>query len=245
MSIVFSNTTTKNGLIQIIERNCGFNDADVSGDATLLAKFTGDINLAIDEILGFMFPLGGTWQLDDSNHTDYPIITTNLVSGQRDYSFTVDGSSNQILDIYKVMVKDAQGVFHEIEPQDMQSDGASSFYDGVNTTGTPTRYDKTGNGIFLDLIPSYNSTGGLKVFINREASYFTTSDTTKKLGFAQLFHEYLALRPSYQYAYRKSLPMVKTLDYELQKMKAAIKEYFGTREKDVRKQMKPFNESNK
>jgi hypothetical protein len=244
MSIVFSDTTNKNGIMQLIEKNCGFSDGDITGNATRLAQFTGDVNLAVDELLGFMFPLGGTWQLDDSNHTDYPFIETDLISGQRDYSFTTDGSGNVVLDIYKVMVKNPEGVYHEITPQDQQSDGASSFYDGSNTTGTPTRYDKTGNGIFLDFIPNYNwrtteeGEKGLKVFINREASKFSASDTTKKLGFAHLFHEYLALAPSYRYGYRNSLATTKSLDYELQKMTKAIKDYFGTREKDVRRRLK-------
>lgn len=29
----------------------------------------------------------GTWAFDDSNHEDLPIITTDLKTGQRDYSF--------------------------------------------------------------------------------------------------------------------------------------------------------------
>lgn len=237
--------------MQLIERNCGFNDGDITGNVTRMAQFTGDVNLAIDEILGFMFPLGGKWQLDDSNHVDYPFIETDLISGQRDYTFSTDGSGNVVLDIYKVMVRGRDGIYREIEPQDQQSDGKSSFYDGQNETGEPTRYDKTGNGIFLDLIPNYNwrtaqeGQKGLKIFINREASYFTTSDTTKKLGFAHLFHEYLALRPSYQYAYRNSLPTLKTLDYELQKMTKAIKEYYGGREKDIKNRMTPNYQNNK
>lgn len=90
MSLVFSNTTTKNGIIQRIERYCGFNDGDISGNTLRLAQFTGDINVALDYTLAMIFEEGGTWQFDDSNHsTNYPIITTNLISGQRDYSFTV------------------------------------------------------------------------------------------------------------------------------------------------------------
>lgn len=240
MSIPFSNTTTKAGVIQLIERNCGFADGGVSGNSTLLSQFTGDINLAVDEILGFMFPRGGTWQLDDSNHTDYPFIYTNLVSGQRDYSFTTDEQGNVILDIYRVMVADSSGNFQEITPKDQQTansnnSNTNSYIDGQDTAGMPTSYDKTGNGIFLDPIPNYNYTNGLKVFINREASYFTPTDTTKKLGFAHLYHEYLALRPSYQYAYRNNLSNAKILENEMIKMREAIIEYYGTREKDVKK----------
>lgn len=251
MSLQFSNTTTKNGILQIIERNCGFGDGDITSNPTRLAQFTGDVNLAIDKVLGFMFPLGGAWQLDDSNQTDYPFIETDLVSGQRDYTFITDGSGNVILDIYKVMVRGTDGVYREIEPQDQQSDSVSSFYDGVNTQGTPTRYDKTGNGIFLDFIPNYNwrnteeGKRGLKVFINREATYFATSDTIKKVGFAHLYHEYFALYPSYQYCRINAPQLAQAIYRDLTVMEQAIKEYYGSREKDVINRMKPLVENNK
>jgi hypothetical protein len=239
MSLVFNDTATGKGVIQTIERRLSFNDGDISGSTALMKYFTSEVNITIDEMLGFLFPKVGPWQLDDSNQTDYPIITHNLVSGQRDYTFTVDGTSNVILDIYRVMVADSNGVFRDITPVDQQiannnnNSDTTGFVDGQNLTGIPTKYDKTGNGIFLDLIPNYNRTGGLKVFINREATYFTTSDTTKKLGFAHLFHEYLAVRPAHIYASNKVMPMAVTLGNERLALKMAILEYFGHREKDV------------
>ena len=206
---------------------------------------TRDINLALDKVFSLIFEVGGTWQFDDSNHTDYPIITTNIVSGQRDYSFTVDGSGNLVLDIYKVMVADSNGIFFEVFPTDQQGNTPLSMTDGQNTQGSVLTYDKTGNGIFLDLIPNYNRTGGLKVWINRTGSYFTTSDTTKKPGFAGLFHEYLVLRPSYQYAYRKGLSNVNILKNEMLEMENAIMEHYKSRERDVTKTLRGRSNQNK
>lgn len=238
MSLVFSNTTTKHGIIQSIERNCGFSDGDISGNTTRLAEFTADINNALDKALSIIIPASGEWQFDDTNHTDYPIITTNIVASQRDYSFTVDGSSNLILDIYKVFAKvsaSSTAVYEEVYPVDVQSeDGTTSFTDGLNATGVPYRYDKTGNGIFLDPIPSYSATSGLKIYINREGSYFSTSDTTKKPGFAGIFHDYLALRPAYMYALRYSKSNTKVLLNEVLTMEKAMKEYYGKRDRDTR-----------
>ena len=162
-----------------------------------------DINIAIDKVLSMIFSVGGTWQFDDANHTDYPIITTDLVSGQRDYTFTMDQSSNLILEIYRVEIADSDGNFFDIFPVDVASRQApTSFTDGQNLEGQPYCYDKLGNGIFLDPIPDYSYSAGLRMYINREASYFIATDTTKKAGFAGIFHEYLSLRPSYQFAYR-------------------------------------------
>ena len=231
---------TKKQIDALIDRNCGTNDTSYP-----VADKTADVNLALDEILGFMFPRGGTWQLDDANHTDYPIIFTNLISGQRDYTFTTDEGGNMILDIYRVMVADSIGRFYDLDRVDQQLPDSEniSMVDGQNLTGRPARYDKTANGIFLDLIPDYNYASGLKVFINREASYFTAVDTTKKAGFAHLFHEYLALRPSYQYAYRNGLSNLVSLRDEMLRMQQEIKTYYDRREKDVEHRiiMEPIN----
>lgn len=230
MGLYFSGVA---GIIQAIDDTVGTNSTTYP-----IASKTRDINLALDKVFSLIFQVGGTWQFDDSNHTDYPIITTNLVANQRDYSFTTDGSSNLILDIYKVMCADSSGNFFEVLPVDQQSNAPATMTDGLNTTGQPFFYDKTGNGIFLDPIPNYNSTGGLKVFINRTGSYFVTTDTTKTPGFAGLFHEYLVLRPSYMYAMRKNLNNMNVLKAEMLEMEAEIQNHYKSRERDVVKTLR-------
>lgn len=222
MSLSFTN------IVSQIDTN-----VDTTSTTYPLAKKVIDINLALDNVISIIFKAAGKWQFDDSNHSDYPFITTDLVSGQRDYLLTSDGSGNLILDVYKVMVKDEAGIYQEIFPVDQQSDEyTNGFWSGQNQTGVPSRYDKTANGIFLDCIPSYNSDAGLKVFINREASYFTISDTTKKPGFAGIFHEYLALRPSYYYAMRKGLKNANAFRNEMTIMESAIKKFYRDRSRD-------------
>jgi len=203
------------------------------------SDLTTDINLAYDRVLSLIFKADGRWQFDDSNQTDYPIITTNLVSGQRDYSFTTDENGNLVLDIYKVMIKDANGVYVELLPVDQQSRDSienpiMSMVDGRDLTGQPNKYDKSANSIFLDVIPNYNSTGGLKIWINREPSYFTTSDTTKKAGFAGIFHEYLVVRPAWIYATDHNLNNVNALRDEMLLLEKEIENYYGSRNKDER-----------
>jgi len=245
MSLVFNDTTNFRGLVQEYEKEIGANRGDISGVTNKLKDFAAAANLAFDDFFAIAIQASGEWQIDDSNHTDYPIITTNLVASQRDYSFTVDENSNLILDIYKVMVADANGVFREIQPVDQQSDkDMESFYSGQNATGTPTRYDKTANGIFLDVIPSYNYTGGLKVFVNREPSYFAYNDTTKKPGVPGLLHRYFAVKPAWDYARRNSLAILTTLFAEVQRLEAMISSHFGRRNKDIPRRMRANVEDN-
>lgn len=240
MSIVYSDTSTKKGLLQIIERNCGFKDAEVSGDATLKAAFTAEINMALDEVLAEIFSVGGTWQFDDTNHsTSNPAILTNIVSGTATYALTADSDNNLSLEIYKVFCADENGLYRELTPVDIQSNAPANYTDGLNVQGQPNTYDKTGKWITLDPIPNYNYTNGLKVFISREGSYFTTSETTKKPGFAGIFHELLALIPSYKYARDKGLQNVARLEKDIAAKMDALRNYYKAREKDVQKTLRP------
>lgn len=220
-----------NQLITLIDDNC-----NTTSSSYPTAKKVVDINLALDRILALIFQADGRWKFDDSNHTDYPIITTDLVSGQRDYSFTSDDTGNLILEVYRVMVANEDGRFYDLTLEDQLIRGrAMGMVSGQNLTGKPSKYNKLANGIFLDSIPNYNYTDGLKIFINREASYFTALDTfytTKKPGFAGLFHEYLALRPSYQYAYRKGLKNASILKVEMKEMEDKVEEFYSKRSKD-------------
>lgn len=235
---------------------CDTIDANVQSDSTTYptARKVVDINSALDKVFSLIFRSDGRWNFDDSNYDDYPILTTDIVSGQRDYAFTEDENGSLILDIFKVMVKNGTtGIYVDLMPVAQQRPGSlpigdnniaagvppTTISDGNNTGGVPRCYAKTGNGIFLDLVPNYNATEGLKVFVNREGSYFTVSDTTKKPGFAGLFHEYLAFRPSYQFAYRKGLQNVVSLQNEMLRMENEIIKYYGGREKDTRRRIAP------
>jgi hypothetical protein len=241
MSITFSDTTNKNGIIQKIEKTLKFRDGFISGSPTRLKQFTADVNNALDRVLTIIFETGGRWQFDDSNHADYPIITTYIEEGQRDYAFTADSSGNLILDIHKVMIADRDGLFREIYPIDGSTRGGSpsNLDDGLNTSGLPTTYDKLGNALFLDPVPDYSIADGIKVYISREGSYFSPDDTSKKAGFAGLFHSYLWLRPCYEYAFSNGLVNQNTLKGEMLEMENAIREHYKAREKDDPKKITP------
>lgn len=217
----------KSQIDELIDDNCGSNSVSYP-----VSKKTRDENLAIDKFISIAIKSAGRWQLDDTNHEDYPIIKTNLIQGQRDYSFIYDEQGNLILDIYKILVAQPDGTFVEIKSVDVQSEDIDDMTNGLNVTGIPSSYDKTGNGIFFDVLPSYSVENGILLYINREGSYFSTSDTTKKPGFAGVYHEYIALRPSYQYAHRHSKPNEVALRTDMMLMEEEIRNYYSNREKD-------------
>jgi|SRR3990167_1374708 len=250
MRLAYSDTSGKDGILQLIEITLGFPDGYITDDATRKAQWTAWINQSIGSAWDIIFDVAYNWNPDDINHTDYPIQFFNLVSGQRDYSFTETEDGQEILEILKVAVKDSSGVFREIPTIDQQTresgnNNVSAFLDGQNASGVPTRYDKTATGLFFDPIPNYNSTQGIKIFLAREGSYFTTSDTTKTPGFSGTYHEWCVLEPCYKYARANGLNNKETLKRDLAEMEQKIRIGYGRRDRDLIKRLRPNIESNK
>ena len=247
MSLVFNDTTTLRGLVQLYEREIGANLGDVTSSTQLLKQFAADANLAMDDYLTMAIQSSGTWKIDDSNHTDYPEIYTNIVANQREYTFVTDENGNAILDIYKVYVKDsASGAYRLLETYDSDSETeASTFSNGMSTTGLPSAYDKHANSIRFDVLPTGNVTDGLKVSINREGSYFISTDTTKKPGFPGVHHKYFYLKPALDYARRNTLSSYPRIEGEVMKLERDIKEYFDRRAKDEPQQLTPYKQNNR
>lgn len=246
MSRVFNDTTNNDGLVQEYEREIGDSQGgSVSGSPTALKKFASATRSAWDRYLELAFRSSGTWQYGDSNHTKYSFIKANLVSGQNDYSFTTDEQGNLILDIFKVAILPSATatLYQQIKPIDQQTDiRDSDLITETTATGVPYRYDKTDNAIFLESTPNYNATKGLKVWINREASYFTSTDTTKKPGCPGIHHDYFFLRPAMDEARRNNLANYRILQEEVikyegdeaRKITGSIELYFSRRSKDER-----------
>lgn len=243
--IQFSDTSTKRGLVQKYEKALGFAYGTVSGNSDLLAEFTANVNDALDDYLLIWAKTAGTWQGDDINFTNYPIITTNIVSGQRDYPFTTDGGSNRIVDVQKVLIYSSgtATIYEEIDPIDELKTTFSEILTHT-TQGKPYQYGKLANAIFLDPVPNYSATSGLKMIVNREGSYFTTTDTTKIPG-VPAFHQYFYLKPAWIKAKQLSLAVAVQYEKDVVDLEGnerlgimgKIQDFFGYRERDVRKIM--------
>lgn len=229
--MIYSDTTNRTGIVQVLEDLTSTQSASTSSYP--LATKTRDINMAFDDYQTIVTEASGTWQLDDSNHIKYPNMKFNLVSGQQDYSFTEDEQGNQVQDIYRVECKDANGVWQLLKAYDEQSE-AESMSARELLTGTPTRYYKTANGIFLDVTPNYNSTLGIRMFFTRSPSYFLTSDTTKEPGIPNAHHRYLAVKPAYWYWLPKDSQRASLYFAELEKIEKMISDSVSQRVRDER-----------
>lgn len=220
-------------ILGLIQRNT--NTQNTTTSSYPIADKTTDVNNALNQYFILANSVVGNWRpADDTNQTDYPIIYTDLVTNQQDYSFSTDANGNQVLDIYKVRVLNPNGIdwttLEQINQDTITDDQLSTVNSGI-----PQQYFLTTNGIFLVQKPNAATAANadsLEVWINRTPSYFTVADTTKKAGLPWVFSEYLALRPSYQYCLQKGLAQANNLKADLDRMESAIKKYYRDRNKD-------------
>ena len=242
--MIFSDLSVeKNGILQSCEVMC-FGDSSygrITDDADLLAQFTNRVNRAYDEFAFLALTSDGRWQFDDNNYTDLAIGQTNLVATQRNYTFSLEH-----LEIERVLIQNTSGTWTEIRPLDASDvDSIAYFENNTGRTGFPTQYDKRGDTLWLDFTPNISVTNGIKVYFTRGPSYFLTTDTTKKPGFASIFHDYLALNASANYSIIRQIPNAKSVYQLLEKKEKAIKDYFSKRNRDERPALSAFYQNNK
>lgn len=221
--MVFSDTTTNQGLYQdalfIVSQN---------STSYPIADFTRHANSAMDKVTGLILGADGTWNWDDTNNTDLPIGTADVISGQQDYSFDDD-----FIVIRDMEIEDSSGTLHKLIPLD-RSQYTESLETVFASSGLPIYYDKLGSSILLYPTPNYNNTGGLKAYFQRKGSYFATTDTTKEPGIANHLHRYISFSAAYDYALAKGLSQLNAIKNELIEMEAKVKAFYSYREKDVK-----------
>ena len=231
------------GIIQRIEQEVYGMDGlgRISGNATLLGQWTTSINLAKTDALRIILDADGRVQFDDTNHTDHPIVYFDLVDGQRDYTFTADENGHLVLDIAKVAVllNTTDTIYEEIRQIDAQENPNSLLVrDDILAKGVPYAYDRLGAGLFLLDIPNYNATNGIKVYIDRETTFYGVGDTTKTTGFDPRIDEYLVVKPNLNYAMMNNLASVGLLRERVQMLERDMNIIYGRKGNDQRKVMR-------
>ncbi len=236
----FSNLTTKIGIIQQIEKLTGLGDAVISGNATYLKQFTGDVNNAYSRVANLILKADGRMQWDDPNHTDSYVSDADLVSGQKKYEVfeALPTALQDWLQVESVEILDENDNGVKLDPMDIQDlEVAESEY--KDTNGTPDKFDFDGTEIKLYPSPDYAKTDGLTIFFKRAPSYFASTDTTKVPGFATLFHELLPLWASYWWGVSKGLGYVRGVRAEITVLEEELTKFYSDRKKYERLVLKP------
>jgi len=240
-NLIFSDSTNRMGMYELFLDAIKANSSDYSK-----RRYARDANLAFAKLMFLSIKSSQKNQVDDANHTDYPIININIVANQQDYAFTYDASTipNQILTIDRVELKDQSNNWRTLDVYDemVEKDSLNQI-----TTGIPTRYSQLANGIWLDNVPNYSLTGGLKVYCKRTPSYFLGDDTDddKEAGIPHMFQEYLVYVPAYKYCLIHLPNLVNGYLNIIKEIENDVKTYYFMRNQNQRKNMIANIENNK
>jgi hypothetical protein len=190
------------------------------------------INEAYSKVAFLIIKAEGRMQWDDANHTDVPKSSCDLVTNQASYNIfsAAPTALKDWLSLERLEILDPSGngiVLHPIDHKDIP--GPLSEF--MKEPGIPQYFDLNGTQVTLYPKPNYNCTGGMTAFFNRAPSYFAITDTTKRPGFATLFHPYLSKYASFIWN------STKKGDYSLQAIltgiEADIKSHYGNRNKKI------------
>ena len=238
--MVFSDVTNNLG---IVEQTRQMMRVDATQYPTY--RIVNSVNNYLDTVTGYAIGADRSFQWDDSNHTKLPIGTTDLTASQSDYSFLTDEQGNSIINLIRIDILDPDGSYRELELVDQKNiDKALDEYQSVD--GLPTQYDKIADNIIrLYPTPATSVTAGLKFYFQRSASYFAATDTTKEPGVSPLLHRGFVINASYDGALSLGLENQNALFTEVAKEEGKMKKYFETRNTDMDRRMKPFQQSNR
>ncbi len=222
-------------------------DADsISYPASALTDIgTIRINQAYEEIIGKLIVKNNNYKFEDSNYSDLPQGTGDLVAAQQDYAF-----STSYLTVERVEVKDIDGIWHKLDRLDqLKEDEALDEHE--KTDGLPVEYAIRGNSIFLYPAPTAATTtltAGLKVYFQRTASTFTAleiSTGTKEPGFASPYHSLISYKAALPFALTYKKDRVPMLMSEIQRMERELLDLTVNRVQGQLRRLQIRNEDNR
>jgi hypothetical protein len=230
-------------LSQIVQKIYNLTDSN-SGNYTA-AQMLPDINSWYQRIVNVILRSQDDWEFDDSNKTDYPILTGDLVANQQSYVLPAGCLRIQRLELSY----DGSITFYKAEPIDVSMISKGTQPAQILQWANVNRpyYDIRYSSIFLYPIPTVTTTGstGMKIWINRNITEFTSSDLstgTASPGFDPNFHMLLAYGVAHDRAIAKSLANADRIDKELDKLMSELSTYYGNKDEDMAWSIQPAYE---
>src|SRR3990167_4969323 len=208
------------------------------------------INAAYEDIVAKLIvaSAGGKWHFGDSNYSANPTGLFTLVNSQEAYqligdligaSWTGINTTTPLLNFLGVSVKDNSGIWHVLKPIRLWQDLLSQDLDPAEhfkTDGRPEYYELREDFLILYPAPdngvSVTLSSGLKVFFQRSAELFTTSDTTKQPGFISPYHIILAYKAALPYCAQYNKDRVPFILSEIKRIEDELLAFYSHRALD-------------
>jgi hypothetical protein len=208
------------------------------------------MNEAQSIIWAIIFKVSG-WQYDDSNQTNLPSASQELVALQSAYALP-----SETLAIRGIETKDSSGKWTKLTPvsiNDITSGGlpgqTEEGLDEFNkTSGSPKYYRPVGDSIIIYPPPDTDASGGFKVYFDRGSVSIDYNATSTSPGFASEFHNALAVYAALQYC--KSRPnglgeKIPVFQNDWILYLNSIERFYSSRWPDKKTRITPFKQNNR
>lgn len=218
-------------------------------DANLLFN----INVWYQKIVSMILESQDESDFDDARNTTYPIKTTPLVSGQRDYSIPV---SEKVLKIKRIDISYDGTNYYRATPVD---DGAVVYDMGANASITDNNfvkqapyYDIKYNSVFIYPAPTSADTSGfVRIEWERNITPFVVGDYTSVLtdstvipGYDDPFHPMLAEGAALEHSIARQLPQYQQLQSSITDWEIRLRQHYGKKELDREYALTPVYDDN-
>jgi hypothetical protein len=202
-------------------------------------QFFRSANIKLRDLAFILWKNSSDWEFDDSNYTDFPIATTDLVASQQDYPLP-----STALSIERVEVMDDNGDYVVLKQIDKTDDKVYPHLERYSEEGMPREYDLVGNSLFLFPTPNASDTtltAGLRLYFSRDIHEFETTDTTEEPGVPKIFHPSIAYGVAYDFSVGKGMSQQaqQNLQYGVMKYEKMLGEFTSRRNKDKKIRVKP------
>ena len=187
------------------------------------------------------------YEHDDLNQSTEAVISKNTTTNQ---AYVDIGLTDKILNITRLEVSYDGTTYYKAEAlQEGEVSGSiasQSAVAGLFSTTQPF-YRHKGHFVYLYPVPTSSITGGLKMWVDREADEFTSgqvSTGTKEPGFDEPFHVMIALGMIFDWCSTKSgaSPVLASLkqdvELELADYEARLRRHYGNKNTDNKLQFK-------
>jgi len=241
--VQFNNSNSKeNSLYHHTLSLLGIDESDTT-TLPVDPTYTRYANIAVKEVSTKIWAHSNDWEYDDSNYSNLPQVTTDLVDGQKDYEIP-----DATFDIYRVEVKDVNGNWKKLTKLD-EAEIPISEAEFLETDDMPRYYDLKYNSVFLYPSPSSSdvtTSSGLRLFINRVSDAFVKTDTTKEPGFNENFHDLISYKIALAWSAPRGFPETTLISFSntIKKKEKELEEYYskrGSRKKGTKIIPKKFN----
>jgi hypothetical protein len=203
-----------------------------------------NLNLALYRVETRYLMSQGRWKYDNSNNSDFPILTTSLVASQQDYSLPTETIKIDRLEI----TYDGANWYRASSMSESDDNMAMTTSNIATFSQSDPRYSLLGRSLKLYPIPGSNVSNGLKIYGQRLHDAFTSTDygtnpTTVNVGIDENWGEQVAREMSLNYLMDNDMVRYDRMVNEIERHYVILKDFNLKKLEDEKMSLEPAYEN--